>query len=68
MDKPVRFCFRGAKVGEQEFRKTDDNIILLSSFSNKLNEKLKLSASGILELNYWKDVPSERIRPIQVKN
>lgn len=41
------FALGGAKVGEQEFRKTDDNIILLSSFSKKLNEKLKLSASGI---------------------
>lgn len=41
------FALGGAKVGEQEFRKTDDNLILLSKFTKGLNDKIKLSATGI---------------------
>lgn len=41
------FALGGAKVGEQDFRKTDDNVILLSKFTKRLDDQLKLSATGI---------------------
>ncbi|OEK01472.1 hypothetical protein BFP97_08040 [Roseivirga sp. 4D4] len=42
------FALGGAKVGEQDFRKTDDNIILLSQYSKSIRENLSWSLTGIL--------------------
>lgn len=42
------FALGGAKVGEQDFRKTDDAIILLSQFSNEIKSNLAWSITGIL--------------------
>lgn len=41
------FALGGAKVGEQEFRKTDDNIILISKYGHQLNDEWSYSISGI---------------------
>lgn len=42
------FALGGAKVGEQDFRKTDDAIILLSQYSNQIKSNLSWSITGIL--------------------
>lgn len=42
------FALGGAKVGEQDFRKTDDAIILLSQYSKKIKSNLSWSLTGIL--------------------
>lgn len=44
----VDFALGGAKVGEQGFRKTDDAIILLTQYSERLNKNLSWSLTGIL--------------------
>ncbi len=44
----IDFALGGAKVGEQDFRKTDDNIILLSQYSKTIKENLAWSLTGIL--------------------
>mgnify|MGYP005813991063 CR=1 FL=1 len=41
------FALGGAKVGEKNFRKTDDNIILLSKYSHSISEKWSYAVSGI---------------------
>ncbi len=41
------FALGGAKVGEQGFRKTDDNIILISKYAHTLSEEWSYSFSGI---------------------
>ena len=41
------FALGGAKVGDKDFRKTDDNIILLSKYGHKLNEDWSYAISGI---------------------
>lgn len=43
----VDFALGGAKVGEQSFRKTDDNIILASSYSHKFKPKWAYSAVAV---------------------
>lgn len=43
----VDFNLGGAKVGEQSFRKTDDNVILASAYSHKFKPKWAYSAVGI---------------------
>lgn len=42
------FALGGAKVGEQDFRKTDDNIILLSQYSKEIKSNLAWSLTGVL--------------------
>ncbi len=42
------FALGGAKVGEQDFRKTDDAIILLSQYSTEIKSNLAWSITGIL--------------------
>ncbi|WP_141719790.1 DUF3078 domain-containing protein [Roseivirga misakiensis] len=42
------FALGGAKVGEQDFRKTDDAIILLSQYSQQIKSDLSWSLTGIL--------------------
>lgn len=42
------FALGGAKVGEQSFRKTDDNIIILSQYSREIKSGLAWSLTGIL--------------------
>lgn len=42
------FALGGAKVGEQDFRKTDDAIILLSQYSKEIKSNLSWSLTGIL--------------------
>ena len=42
------FALGGAKVGEQDFRKTDDAIILLSQYSKQIKSNLSWSITGIL--------------------
>lgn len=42
------FALGGAKVGEQNFRKTDDAIILLSQYSKQIKSNLSWSLTGIL--------------------
>lgn len=44
----VDFALGGAKVGEQDFRKTDDNIIMLSQYSKEIKSNLAWSLTGIL--------------------
>ncbi|MGW8123692.1 DUF3078 domain-containing protein [Roseivirga echinicomitans] len=44
----VDFALGGAKLGDREFRKTDDNIILSSQYKRKINENFGYSASSIL--------------------
>ncbi len=44
----VDFALGGAKLGDRDFRKTDDNIILLSQYKRKINEKFGYSVSSIL--------------------
>ena len=44
----IDFALGGAKVGEQEFRKTDDAIILFSRYSKKIKSDLSYSLTGIL--------------------
>lgn len=44
----IDFALGGAKVGEGEFRKTDDAIILLSQYSKKINENWGWGLTGIL--------------------
>lgn len=41
------FALGGAKVGDQGFRKTDDNIILLSKYSHTLDDNWSYAISGI---------------------
>lgn len=41
------FALGGAKVGEKNFRKTDDNIILLSKYSHAISEEWSYAISGI---------------------
>lgn len=41
------FALGGAKVGEQTFRKTDDNIILISKYAHTINEEWSYAISGI---------------------
>lgn len=43
----VDFALGGAKVGEQSFRKTDDNIILASSYAHKFKPKWAYSAVAV---------------------
>lgn len=43
----IDFALGGAKVGEQSFRKTDDNIVFASSFSHKFKAKWAYSAIGV---------------------
>lgn len=42
------FALGGAKVGEGEFRKTDDALIVLSQYSKKINENWGWGLTGIL--------------------
>ncbi|MCE7990622.1 MAG: DUF3078 domain-containing protein [Roseivirga sp.] len=44
----IDFALGGAKVGEGEFRKTDDAIILLSQYTKKINENLGWGLTGVL--------------------
>ncbi|KYG72925.1 DUF3078 domain-containing protein [Roseivirga echinicomitans] len=44
----VDFALGGAKLGDRDFRKTDDAIILLSQYKRKINEKFGYSVSSIL--------------------
>lgn len=44
----VDFALGGAKVGEQDFRKTDDNIIMLSQCSKEIKSNFAWSLTGIL--------------------
>lgn len=41
------FALGGAKVGDKNFRKTDDNIILLSKYSHAISEEWSYAVSGI---------------------
>lgn len=41
------FALGGAKVGDQDFRKTDDAIILISQYKRNINENLGYGVSGI---------------------
>lgn len=41
------FALGGAKVGDKDFRKTDDNIILLSKYSHAISEDWSYAISGI---------------------
>ncbi len=41
------FALGGAKVGDKDFRKTDDNIILLSKYAHTLSEDWSWAVSGI---------------------
>ena len=43
----IDFALGGAKVGEQSFRKTDDNIILASSYAHKFKPKWAYSAVAV---------------------
>jgi len=42
----IDFALGGARVGEQSFRKTDDNIILASSYAHKFKPKWAYSVIG----------------------
>ncbi|KOF03739.1 hypothetical protein AWW67_08095 [Roseivirga seohaensis] len=44
----IDFALGGAKLGDKDFRKTDDAIILLSQYKRKINEKFGYSVSSIL--------------------
>ncbi|WP_323756160.1 DUF3078 domain-containing protein [Roseivirga sp.] len=44
----IDFALGGAKLGDRDFRKTDDAIILLSQYKRKINEKFGYSVSSIL--------------------
>ena len=44
----IDFALGGAKLGDQDFRKTDDAIILMSQYKRKIDEKFGYSISGIL--------------------
>lgn len=44
----IDFALGGAKVGEQDFRKTDDQIILNSQYSKNINDKWGWGFGGIL--------------------
>ena len=44
----IDFALGGAKVGEQDFRKTDDQIILVSQYSKSINEHWGWGFGGIL--------------------
>ncbi|WP_339608690.1 DUF3078 domain-containing protein [uncultured Roseivirga sp.] len=65
----VDFALGGAKLGDKDFRKTDDAIILLSQYKRKINEKFGYGVSGILRTqllegnNYVDDLlnPGEQI-------
>ncbi|HEY9117519.1 MAG TPA: DUF3078 domain-containing protein [Roseivirga sp.] len=41
------FALGGAKVGDKNFRKTDDNIILISKYAHTINEQWSYAISGI---------------------
>jgi len=41
------FALGGARVGDKNFRKTDDNIILQSKFTKKFSEKFRSSAIAV---------------------
>ena len=41
------FALGGAKVGDQDFRKTDDAIIIISQYKRNINENLGYGVSGI---------------------
>ncbi|PWL28058.1 DUF3078 domain-containing protein [uncultured Roseivirga sp.] len=43
----IDFALGGAKVGDKDFRKTDDNIILLSKYSHAIDEDWSYAISGI---------------------
>lgn len=43
----IDFALGGAKVGEQSFRKTDDNIILAGSYAQKFSKNWAYSAVGV---------------------
>lgn len=44
----IDFALGGAKLGDQDFRKTDDAVILMSQYKRKINEKFGYSVAGIL--------------------
>lgn len=44
----IDFALGGAKLGDKDFRKTDDAIILLSQYKRKINDKFGYSVSSIL--------------------
>lgn len=44
----IDFALGGAKLGDKDFRKTDDAIILLSQYKRKINKKFGYSVSSIL--------------------
>lgn len=44
----IDFALGGAKVGEGEFRKTDDAIILLSQYTKKINKNWGWGLTGVL--------------------
>lgn len=41
------FALGGARVGDKDFRKTDDNIILQTKFTQRFSKKFRFSAIGV---------------------
>ena len=42
LTKSIDFALGGAKVGEKEFRKTDDNIILQTKYTKRFSENFRI--------------------------
>ena len=66
------FALGGAKVGEQDFRKTDDQIILVSQYSKTINEHWGWGFGGILRTqllvgNVFGPDPMDATREIATK-
>ena len=47
LTKSIDFALGGAKVGEKDFRKTDDNIILQTKYTKRFSENFRLSAISV---------------------
>lgn len=55
----IDFALGGAKVGEQDFRKTDDQIVLASSFAHKFKPKWAYSVVGVFRTQIFEGLTFE---------
>lgn len=55
----IDFALGGAKVGEQDFRKTDDQIVLASSFAHKFRPKWAYSVVGVFRTQLFEGLTYE---------